>query len=114
MTRLFAGTPWDQPPRCDRCGKLESDCQCPPHQKSLLPPDQQTAKVVVEKRKKGKLVTVVRGLSPAESDLAALLTQLQTACGAGGSVQAGTVEVQGDHAQRVRELLRGMGYRVVA
>jgi translation initiation factor 1 len=112
VTRLFSGTPWDQPPRCEHCGELEADCQCPPHLKSLLPPEKQTAKVAVEKRKKGKLVTVVRGLSPQESDFAAILTKLQTACGAGGSVQADSVEVQGDHAERVRELLRGMGYRV--
>ena len=112
MTRLFSGTPWDQPPKCERCGELAAACQCPPHLKSLLPPEKQTAKVAVEKRKKGKLVTVVRGLSPQASDFTALLTNLQSACGAGGSVQADTIEVQGDHAERVRELLRGMGYRV--
>lgn len=110
--RLLAGTEWDQPPRCNRCGELEADCQCPTHLKSLLPPEKQSAKVAVEKRKKGKLVTIVRGLSPKESDFAALLTQLQTACGAGGSIQDETLEVQGDHADRVRELLRGLGYRV--
>lgn len=112
MTRLFSGTPWDQPPQCERCGALQSACQCPPQLKSLLPPEKQTAKVAVEKRKKGKLVTVVRGLSPTESDLTALLTKLQTSCGAGGSVQADCVEVQGDHAERVRELLRTVGYQV--
>ena len=110
--RLFAGTPWDQPPKCERCGELQADCQCPAHLKELLPPEKQTAKVAVEKRKKGKLVTVVRGLSPKETDFAALLTKLQTTCGAGGSVQEDSLELQGDHADRVRELLRGMGYRV--
>lgn len=112
MTRLFSGTPWDQPPKCERCGELTAACQCPPHLKSLLPPEKQTAKVAVEKRKKGKLVTVVRGLSPVESDFSALLTKLQTTCGAGGSLQTDTLELQGDHAERVKELLRGMGYRV--
>lgn len=112
MTRLFAGTPWDQPPKCARCGELTSACKCPPNLKSLLPPEKQTAKVGVEKRKKGKLVTVVRGLSPTESDFAALLTKLQTTCGAGGSIQGDTLEVQGDHATRVREQLQALGYRV--
>lgn len=112
MTRLFSGTAWDQPSKCERCGKLESECQCPKHLKGLLPPEKQTAKIAVEKRKKGKLVTVVRGLSPAESDLAALLTKLQTSCGAGGSVQTDTIEIQGDHGDRMRELLQGLGYRV--
>jgi translation initiation factor 1 len=112
MTRLFAGTPWDQPPRCARCGELTSACHCPPQLKALLPPEQQTAKIGVEKRKKGKLVTVVRGLSPTESDFAALLTKLQTACGAGGSIQGETLEIQGDHAALVREQLQTLGYRV--
>ena len=111
--RLFAGTTWDQPPQCERCGELESACKCPTQLKSLLPPQKQSAKVGVEKRKKGKLVTIVRGLSPAASDFAALLTKLQTSCGAGGSIQGETIEVQGDHAERVRELLGSLGYRVL-
>ena len=113
MTRLFSGTPWDQPPRCERCGELTSACQCPAHLKSLLPPEKQSAKVSLEKRKKGKLVTVVRGLSPKETDFAALLTKLQTTCGAGGSIQDDTLEVQGEHAERVLEQLRSLGYKVV-
>jgi translation initiation factor 1 len=110
--RLFTGTQWDQPPQCQRCGRPAGECTCPAHLKGLKPPSEQTAKVSVEKRKKGKLVTVVRGLSPAESDLAALLTQLQTACGAGGSVQDNGLEVQGDHAQRVRAFLQDLRYRL--
>lgn len=112
MTRLFTGTAWDQPPKCERCGELKSACKCPAHLKSLLPPEKQSAKVGVEKRKKGKFVTVVRGLSPIESDFTALLTKLQTTCGAGGSIQDDTLEVQGEHADRVREQLRALGYKV--
>jgi translation initiation factor 1 len=110
--RLLAGTPWDQPPKCLRCGERRESCRCPAELKNLKAPSEQTAQVGVEKRKKGKLVTVVRGLAPTESDLAALLTQLQTTCGAGGSVQGDTIEVQGDHAERVRSLLQQLGYRV--
>lgn len=112
MSRLFAGTTWDQPPKCERCGLLAAECQCPARLKSLLPTDKQTAKVGVEKRKKGKLVTVIRGLSPRESDLASLLSKLQTSCGAGGSVQDDAVEIQGEHVERVRVLLTGLGYRL--
>ena len=47
MTRLFAGTPWDRPPTCERCGKLESECDCPPAAvpPRRLPPETQTARV---------------------------------------------------------------------
>jgi translation initiation factor 1 len=109
--RLFAGTPFDIPPKCERCGKLESECECPPLVKPSIPPGKQTARVVVEKRKRGKVVTVVQRLAAGEY-LDELLTALKTACGAGGTVREGEVEIQGDHLQRVEQLLRDRGYRV--
>lgn len=114
MTRLFSGTEWDQPPQCDRCGKLETDCACPPVEapKQLVDPSKQTAKLAVEKRKRGKLMTVVRGLSAADNDLPALLTRLKTECGAGGTVKDDTLEIQGDHLDRLANVLKSIGYRV--
>lgn len=112
MTRLFAGTPFDRPPRCERCGELESECQCPPPPAPTIPPAKQTAALAVEKRKKGKLVTVVRGLPAQGNDLPALLAQLKTACGAGGTLKDELLEIQGNHLERIRELLRSIGYRV--
>jgi translation initiation factor 1 len=112
MTRLFAGTPWDIPPRCAHCGALVSECQCPPHLKSRRPPQEQTARIRLEKRKKGKMVTVVDGLTAAANDLPAVLSRLQTQCGAGGCVSEDSIEVQGEHVQRVSEVLREIGYRL--
>lgn len=114
MTRLFAGTPWDRPPTCERCGKLVADCACPAEapEKVLPPPSQQTAQLSVEKRKQGKVVTVVRGLAAEVNDLPRLLTQLKSACGAGGTLDGSTLEIQGDHRARLGELLSAMGYRL--
>lgn len=115
VTRLFAGTPFDQPPACDRCGKLEQDCLCPPAPPPppvRIPPEKQTARIATEKRKKGKIVTVVRGLSAEGNDLTSLLTQLKNSCGAGGTVRDDEVEVQGSHVERVRDVLAKLGYRV--
>jgi translation initiation factor 1 len=55
-------------PARDRCGKLESECQCPPAA-ILVPPDQQTVLIAVEKRKAGKVVTVLRGLAKETTSL---------------------------------------------
>lgn len=113
--RLFEGTPWDRPPRCERCGELEVDCRCPPASESRpvwLAPGKQTARVAEEKRPGGRRVTVIRGLAPTESDLAALLVQLKNACGAGGTARDDVVEIQGSHAERVAAFLRELGYRV--
>lgn len=110
--RLFEGTPFDRPPRCERCGELEAECRCPPPEPTRIPPDKQTATLAVEKRKKGKLVTVVRGLSADGNDLPALLTKLKSSCGAGGSLNESELEIQGEQLDRVREILRAIGYRV--
>ena len=107
--RLFEGTPFDRPPRCERCGQLEADCRCPPER---TPPGKQTARLSIEKRKKGKHVTVIRGLAAEKNDLPALLTQLKTACGAGGTVSDDGLEIQGEQLDRVRDLLGRIGYRV--
>lgn len=113
--RLFAGTPFDIPPRCDRCGKLEAECRCPPlppPPPPRIPPEKQVARLSVEKRKRGKTVTVIRGLAADGNDLPELLTRLKTKCGAGGSLQDDGLEVQGEHLDRVRSVLTELGYRV--
>jgi translation initiation factor 1 len=109
--RLFEGTPFDRPPRCERCGELETDCRCPPPEPEYLPPSSQTARLAVEKRKKGKVVTVIRGLTVEGNDLPALLTQLKSKCGAGGSLDGDALEIQGNQLDRVRAVLAGLGYR---
>ena len=114
MTRLFAGTPFDRPPVCDRCGQLESICKCPPMPvaKNVIPPAKQTARLAIEKRKKGKVVTVISGLAADGNDLPALLKRLKNQCGAGGTMEGDSLEIQGDHLDRLRTLLGEMGYRV--
>ena len=112
--RLFEGTALDRPPMCERCGKPEVECTCPPAipQRQLVPPGKQTVRLSVEKRKKGKLVTVIRGLSAEANDLAALLVRLKNACGAGGTIDADSLEIQGDHIERLRTLLGELGYKL--
>ena len=41
-----------------------------------------------------------------------LLRKLKTACGAGGTLKDGELEVQGDQRAKLKALLEGMGYRV--
>ncbi|MEM7452727.1 MAG: translation initiation factor [Planctomycetota bacterium] len=111
--RLFEGTEFFQPQHCERCGDLEDDCQCPPlpEPKVLVDPEKQTARVAIEKRKKGKVVTVVRGLAEKDNDLSHLLTRLKNHCGAGGAVKEDTIEIQGKHLDRVEAFLKQCGYR---
>jgi translation initiation factor 1 len=114
MQRLFAGTPWDRPPTCERCGKPESECSCPPvvPEPKRIPPEKQTARLRREKRPKGKQVTVVASLDPEGNDLPALAARLKSACGTGGTVKDGAIELQGDQLDIVERELSTIGYKV--
>ena len=60
--------------------------------------------------RKGKTVTVVRGLPSGE--LAAISSDLKRHCGSGGSVKDDAIELQGDHREKVAARLGAQGYRV--
>jgi translation initiation factor 1 len=113
VSRLFAGTAWDRPPTCERCGKLESACACPPPaaEPRRLPPESQTARLGLEKRARGKVVTVIGALDPEGNDLPALAARLKASCGTGGTLKDGRIELQGDQIQAVEAALQAMGYK---
>jgi translation initiation factor 1 len=61
--------------------------------------------------RKGKTVTLVTGLPPADRE--GVARELKRLCGSGGAVKDGVVEIQGDHRDRVVAHLGGR-YRVKA
>jgi translation initiation factor 1 len=65
-----------------------------------------------EKRQKGKLVTVVSGLSGSQTDLPQLLTQLKSSLGTGGTMDDESLVIQGDQVERVSAALAKLGYKV--
>jgi translation initiation factor 1 len=93
---------------CKRCGRYP--CRCP--KPRSLPPQEQTALIRREvKGRGGKTVTVIRGLQLSPDDFKGLGKQLKQACGAGGTVKDGIIEIQGDHRQTAAQLLRSLGYK---
>jgi translation initiation factor 1 len=64
------------------------------------------------KGRKGKGVTLVKGLDLDDAALTALAKQLKAACGSGGTVKDGVIEIQGDHLDKLLELLTQQGHRV--
>jgi translation initiation factor 1 len=95
---------------CPTCRKPVAQCIC---KQAVLPPSDGVVRVSREtKGRGGKAVTVVRGVALAADPLAELGKQLRTACGAGGTVKDGVIEVQGDHADRLVELLKARGHNV--
>lgn len=77
------------------------------------PPHEQTVYLHREaKGRGGKVVTLVKGLTLSDADLTALAKKLKQACGSGGTVREGEIEIQGEQRQKIAEILRRLGYRV--
>jgi translation initiation factor 1 len=78
-----------------------------------LPPNQQTIYLHREtKGRGGKGVTLLKGLVLSDDDLAALAKTLKQACGSGGTVKDGQIEIQGEHREQISALLKKLGYKV--
>ena len=96
---------------CPACRMPVSGCVC--KSAVVTPKTDGVVRVAVEtKGRKGKGVTVVRGLALDALALALLGKTLRTACGAGGTVKEGAIEIQGDHADTVIGLLKQQGLTV--
>ena len=96
---------------CPTCRQPLKQCVC--SLKKAVPAGDGVVRVSREtKGRGGKAVTLVRGLALDEPALNNLGKQLRAACGSGGTVKDGVIEVQGDHCERVIGLLKVQGLSV--
>lgn len=73
---------------------------------------EQVLTVGVETRTYGKAVTVVEGFDPEAVDVAEVASDLKSRLAVGGTVDDGTIELQGDQRDRAIAALREMGFTV--
>ena len=99
---------------CPKCGWPAHDCRCSSQFAANEPlPTRMVAKLRLEKKGRGgKSVTVVYDLPKNDAFLKALAGELKRACGAGGAVADGSIEIQGDLRERVRDVLLKKGWTV--
>lgn len=98
---------------CPDCGRSRDACSCGRRTAPPIGPTDGVVRVFREsKGRKGKTVTVVRGLGLDPGALDDLARELKRACGTGGSVKDGAVEIQGDQRDKVADLLRARGHTV--
>jgi len=96
---------------CPDCRQPLAQCSC--HKGPAHPAGDGIVRVSRQtKGRAGKGVTLVTGVTLDDAGLLALGKQLKTACGSGGTVKEGVIEVQGDHCERVMALLKAQGFTV--
>jgi translation initiation factor 1 len=92
-------------------GELDSLCGgLPPELCEQLVTEQQEIKIRLEKRRFGKEVTIIDGLNEKEVNLKKLASDLKRRLATGGTAKDGRIELQGDHRERVKEILIEMGF----
>ena len=95
---------------CPACRRPVAQCICG---KAAAPAGDGIVRVLREtKGRGGKAVTVVRGVPVEAAALVKLGQELKAACGSGGTVKDGTIEVQGDHVEKVMAALQQRGFQV--
>lgn len=75
----------------------------------------ETLHIVMERKgRAGKTATIVEGFTCTDERLKEVAAMLKKSLGVGGSARGGEILIQGDHRERVKKELLGMGYRVKA
>ena len=95
---------------CPACRKPVAECDCATASRGVRATAGGVRVSRESKGRGGKVVTLVRGIDLDARALALLGKRLRTACGTGGTVKDGVLELQGDHCERVLELLGQEGF----
>ena len=95
---------------CPECENPLAACTC---RNASLPEGDGIVRISLDtKGRKGKGVTLIKGLLLAPDDLKKLAKELKQKCGVGGAAKEGNIEIQGDHRDLVQTLLKAKSYTV--
>lgn len=103
--------------RCPACGRKHDASRCGGPARAGAggrpPPADGVVRIARDKKgRRGKTMTVITGLPGGPAALAEAATMLKRLCGSGGTVSGDTVEIQGDHRDRIAAKLTELGHRV--
>ena len=90
---------------CPKCGLPQELCVCETIAK-------ETQKIVItrETKRYGKSMTIIKGIDTTKIDVKALMKKLKSKLACGGTYKNEEIELQGDHRERVKELLVKEGF----
>ncbi len=97
---------------CPSCGKPVLKCICKKNKKIQQNNDGIIRVSRETKGRKGKGMTIIKGIPLPEDDLFVLSKKLKQKCGAGGTLKDGVIEIQGEHRDTIVEELKKLGFNV--
>ena len=89
---------------CPKCGLPKQACVCEQIVKSS-----QRIKVNTDKKRYGKIVTVISGFESG-IDIKKITKDLKNVLACGGTYKGDSIELQGDHRKKVKDILVGFGF----
>ena len=92
---------------CQKCGLPKALCVC-----ESIAKESQKIVIQTEKKKFGKIYTVVSGIDEKEIDLKEVTKKLKVKLACGGTSKEGKIELQGNHKRRAREILIESGFAI--
>jgi translation initiation factor 1 len=90
---------------CPKCGLPQELCVC-----ESIAKETQKIEVTTEKKKFGKIYTVISGIDEKEIDMKSLLKKLKSKFACGGTSKEGRIELQGNHKNKIRGMLAESGF----
>lgn len=91
---------------CPKCGLPKAICVC-----KTIEQEQQRVRIRLETRRWGRATTVVEGLNGSKKELSDMASRLKAICACGGGAKDGVILLQGDHRQKVKEILCNLGFQ---
>lgn len=90
---------------CTTCGLPEDLCVC-----ETIAKERQKITIYIERKKFGKKYTIVEGIDTREIDIKDIAKTLKSKLACGGTTKEGSIELQGEHAQKVMQYLVDIGF----
>ncbi len=87
---------------CSKCGLPFDLCVC-----VTIEREAEKIRISTEMRRFRKPITIIEGISENAKDIA---KQLKSKLACGGTIKKGHIELQGNHKNRVKDLLVKLGY----
>lgn len=90
---------------CPKCGLPQELCVC-----ETIAKETQKIKISVETKRYGKYMTIIKGIDTTKIDVKTLMKKLKSKLACGGTYKNDEIELQGDHRERVKDILIKEGF----